>query len=139
MDEDRPESAAKTSEEIAELLAFFSEKLSTYRPEEKERILAAADWALKLHGEQKRASGDPYIVHPLNVASILVDIQMDAQAVIAALLHDVLEDTETSRVGLRKTTSKRRRGNASPWRPSTSTLLWPGDWASRASRTSWRT
>lgn len=102
MDEDRPASAQGTSDDIAELLAFFSEKLSTYRPDEKERILAAADWALKLHGEQKRASGDPYIVHPLNVASILVDIQMDAQAVIAALLHDVLEDTETSRIGLRK-------------------------------------
>ena len=102
MGEDRPASAPGTSDDIAELLAFFSEKLSTYRPDEKERILAAADWALKLHGEQKRASGDPYIVHPLNVASILVDIQMDAQAVIAALLHDVLEDTETSRIGLRK-------------------------------------
>ncbi|MBE3065036.1 MAG: bifunctional (p)ppGpp synthetase/guanosine-3',5'-bis(diphosphate) 3'-pyrophosphohydrolase [Spirochaetes bacterium] len=102
MDEDRRESAAKTSEEIAELLAFFSEKLSLYPPEEKERILAAAEWARRLHGDQMRASGDPYIVHPLNVASILVDIQMDAQAVIAALLHDVLEDTETSKVGLRK-------------------------------------
>jgi guanosine-3',5'-bis(diphosphate) 3'-pyrophosphohydrolase len=102
MDEDRPESVAKTSAEVAELLAFFAEKLSTYPPEEKERILAAAEWARTLHGDQMRASGDPYIVHPLNVASILVDIQMDSQAVIAALLHDVLEDTETSKVGLRK-------------------------------------
>ena len=88
--------------EVAELIAFFSEKLSAYSAEDKQRILAAADWALARHGAQKRASGDPYIVHPLNVASILVDIQMDAQGVMAALLHDVLEDTDVSRAELRK-------------------------------------
>jgi GTP pyrophosphokinase len=88
--------------EIQELFAFFSEKLSIYPPEEKLRILDAARWALARHGGQKRASGDPYIIHPLNVAAILVDIQIDAEAVIAALLHDVLEDTEVSRAELRK-------------------------------------
>jgi len=88
--------------EVAELLAFFSEKLSVYPAAEKQRIVAAADWALRRHGNQKRASGDPYIIHPLNVASILIDIQMDAEAVIAALLHDVLEDTDVSRAELRK-------------------------------------
>jgi guanosine-3',5'-bis(diphosphate) 3'-pyrophosphohydrolase len=94
--------AIDTDGEVAELLAFFSEKLSAYPAEEKQRIVAAADWALRRHGSQKRASGDPYIIHPLNVASILIDIQMDAEAVIAALLHDVLEDTDVSRAELRK-------------------------------------
>jgi GTP pyrophosphokinase len=94
--------AIDPSGEVAELLAFFAEKLSAYSADEKAGIIAAADWALTRHGTQKRASGDPYIIHPLNVAAILVDIQMDAQGVIAALLHDVLEDTEVSRAELRK-------------------------------------
>jgi GTP pyrophosphokinase len=90
------------ADEVSELLAFFSEKLSVYPPEEKERILAAAQRAQTLHGDQKRASGDPYFVHPLNVASILMDLRMDSQAVIAALLHDLLEDTSLTRTELRK-------------------------------------
>jgi GTP pyrophosphokinase len=94
--------AAIAATEVAELLTYFEEKLSSYLPEEKKKILSAADWARRLHGEQKRASGDPFFIHPLSVASILIDIHMDAQGVIAALLHDVLEDTETTRVALRK-------------------------------------
>jgi len=88
--------------EVPELLTYFRERLSAYSEEERSKILSAADWARKLHGEQKRASGDPFFIHPLSVASILLDIRMDAQGVIAALLHDVLEDTETSRQALRK-------------------------------------
>jgi guanosine-3',5'-bis(diphosphate) 3'-pyrophosphohydrolase len=88
--------------EITELLAYFTEKISAYPPEERERILAAAEWARKLHGDQKRASGDLFFIHPLNVASILVDLRMDYLAVIAALLHDVLEDTAARRAELRK-------------------------------------
>ncbi len=94
--------AAIAASEVAELLTYFEERLSTYPPEEREKILSAADWARHLHGGQKRASGDPFFIHPLSVASILVDIHMDAQGVIAALLHDVLEDTETTRASLRK-------------------------------------
>jgi GTP diphosphokinase / guanosine-3',5'-bis(diphosphate) 3'-diphosphatase len=91
-----------TTGEVEELLTYFKEKLSAYPPEEREKIMSAAAWSRRLHAEQKRASGDPFFIHPLSVASILVDIHMDAQGVIAALLHDVLEDTETSRAGLRK-------------------------------------
>ena len=94
--------AAHASAEVAELLTYFEEKLSAYTDEEKEKIHSAADWARRLHAEQKRASGDPFFIHPLSVASILVDIHMDAEGVIAALLHDVLEDTETSKAALRK-------------------------------------
>jgi len=104
MDEERKAIVEVSSDSIdaSELLAYFSEKLSVYPIEEKEKILSAADWSRRLHGEQKRASGDLYFIHPLNVASILVDLRMDSQAVIAALLHDVLEDTGASRTGLRK-------------------------------------
>ena len=94
--------AAIAANEVAELLTYFKEKLAVYTLEERDKILSAADWARRLHGEQKRASGDPFFIHPLSVASILVDIHMDAQGVIAALLHDVLEDTETSKAALRK-------------------------------------
>jgi len=94
--------AAVAASEVPELLTYFKERLSAYSEEERGKILSAADWARNLHGEQKRASGDPFFIHPLSVASILVDIRMDAQGVIAALLHDVLEDTETSRQALRK-------------------------------------
>ncbi len=94
--------AAVAASEVPELLTYFEERLSAYSPEERAQILSAAEWARRLHGEQKRASGDPFFIHPLSVASILLDIHMDAQGVIAALLHDVLEDTETSRAALRK-------------------------------------
>jgi GTP pyrophosphokinase len=100
--EERPGVLAAPTGEVAELLTYFSGKLSTYSPEEREKILSAAEWARRLHGDQKRASGDPFFVHPLSVAAVLVDIGMDADAVIAALLHDVLEDTETSKAELRK-------------------------------------
>ncbi|MGO9310547.1 MAG: HD domain-containing protein, partial [Spirochaetia bacterium] len=94
--------AAVAANEVAELLTYFEERLSAYSPEERQKILSAAEWARRLHGEQKRASGDPFFIHPLSVASILLDIRMDAEGVIAALLHDVLEDTETSRAALRR-------------------------------------
>jgi len=94
--------ASIATNEVTELLTYFKEKLAVYTLEERDKILSAADWARRLHGEQKRASGDPFFIHPLSVASILVDIHMDSQGVIAALLHDVLEDTETSKAALRK-------------------------------------
>ncbi len=97
-----PGAAAPADEDVGELISFFESKLAGYPAEERARILAAAAWARSLHGDQRRASGDPYVIHPLNVASILVDLSMDADAVIAALLHDVLEDTDARRADLRK-------------------------------------
>lgn len=53
--------------------------------------------AFKAHEGQKRASGEPYISHPLAVADILADMHMDYQSIVAAILHDVIEDTTTDR------------------------------------------
>ena len=52
---------------------------------------------MKAHGEQKRASGDPYFSHPLEVAAILTDLKLDDATIAAALLHDTIEDTEATR------------------------------------------
>ncbi|MBN1332931.1 MAG: bifunctional (p)ppGpp synthetase/guanosine-3',5'-bis(diphosphate) 3'-pyrophosphohydrolase [Synergistales bacterium] len=69
-------------------------KISRYMiKEELMKVGEAMVYAANAHGEQKRSTGDPYIVHCLNVASILADMQTDFTTVSAALLHDVLEDT----------------------------------------------
>ena len=73
------------------------EKASGYMKQaDLERIREAYDFAEKAHAGQVRKSGEPYILHPLAVAEILVDIQMDVTSIIAALLHDVVEDTTVS-------------------------------------------
>ena len=65
-------------------------------------ILRAYNYAKKYHGEQLRKSGESYIVHPLNVAYILAEIGLDDSTICAALLHDVVEDTEITEADLRK-------------------------------------
>ncbi|MGA7808788.1 RelA/SpoT family protein, partial [Bradyrhizobium sp.] len=54
-------------------------------------------YAMKAHGSQTRASGDPYFSHPLEVAAILTDLKLDDATIVAALLHDTIEDTEATR------------------------------------------
>jgi len=65
-------------------------------PGEEERIQRAFEFISEKHREQKRLSGEPYVIHPLSVARILADLNMDATTVVGGLLHDVLEDTETT-------------------------------------------
>lgn len=67
-----------------------------YDTEQIVKIEKAIDFMTVAHGEQKRANGDPYIVHPLSVADILVTWGMDVDSVIAGLLHDTIEDTKTT-------------------------------------------
>ena len=55
--------------------------------------MKAYNYALEKHGDQKRNSGEPYIVHPLNVAYILAEIHADIDTICAGLLHDTIEDT----------------------------------------------
>ena len=60
-------------------------------------------FANKAHAGQKRKSGEPYIVHPVSVANILVSLGMDTESVVAALLHDVVEDTPVTLDDIRRT------------------------------------
>ena len=61
-----------------------------------DQIRAAFEYADKCHEVQKRKSGEPYIIHPLAVAQIVADQKLDSESIIAALLHDVIEDTEAT-------------------------------------------
>lgn len=63
-------------------------------------ILKAYDFAKSNHKQQKRLSGEEYIIHPLNVASILSQIDLDDETICAAILHDVVEDTEVTKEDL---------------------------------------
>jgi RelA/SpoT family (p)ppGpp synthetase len=67
----------------------------SYSPQDVELVGRAFALAERAHTDQKRVSGEPYIIHPLAVAGILADLRLDAKAVSAALLHDVAEDTPT--------------------------------------------
>lgn len=67
--------------------------LASDRDFDMEKIDAAYQFALKSHGDQKRRSGVPYILHPISVAYILVELGMDTESIVASLLHDVVEDT----------------------------------------------
>src|SRR6266702_4028315 len=74
------------------------ERVKRYNPNTSEALLNRAYvYAMKAHGEQTRASGDPYFSHPLEVAAILTDLKLDDATIVAALLHDTIEDTEATR------------------------------------------
>src|SRR5688500_14430493 len=74
------------------------ERVRAYNPNTDEALLNRAYvYAMKAHGEQRRASGDPYFSHPLEVAAILTDLKLDDATIAAALLHDVIEDTDATR------------------------------------------
>lgn len=70
------------------------ERIKAYDPDaSEEQINRAYIFAMKCHGGQLRASGDPYYSHPVEVASILVEMRLDWQTIVVALLHDTVEDT----------------------------------------------
>ena len=76
------------------MLSVLTEKLSHYlEPKEVSKIERAYRYAEQCHSGQLRQSGDPYITHPLAVANILADMRLDHESLMAALLHDVIEDT----------------------------------------------
>ncbi|MEQ1590540.1 MAG: bifunctional (p)ppGpp synthetase/guanosine-3',5'-bis(diphosphate) 3'-pyrophosphohydrolase [Gallionella sp.] len=73
------------------------EELSTYlKPKDIEHVRVAIEFSRDAHQGQLRQSGDPYVTHPINVARILAPLHIDLQAIIAALLHDVVEDTDVT-------------------------------------------
>jgi GTP diphosphokinase / guanosine-3',5'-bis(diphosphate) 3'-diphosphatase len=74
------------------------DRVKQYNPGANEDLLNRAYvYAMRAHGEQKRASGDPYFSHPLQVAAILTDLKLDDATIAAALLHDTIEDTDATR------------------------------------------
>ena len=74
------------------------DRVRAYHPTADEDLLNKAYvFAIKMHGSQTRASGDPYFAHPIEVAGILTDYKLDTASIVTALLHDVIEDTDASR------------------------------------------
>src|SRR6185503_4736120 len=82
-------------EELTQVLGYL-------KPEDVEKIEQAYDVARAAHSGQYRQSGEPYITHPLAVAKILAEWHLDSQALMAALLHDVVEDTPTTKSEISK-------------------------------------
>ena len=75
-------------------LEDLEEKIEQFLPRvDKKKLRNAYQYALEAHGEQRRESGEPYIQHPLGVAAILSELEVDEPTLLAALLHDVVEDT----------------------------------------------
>ncbi|MFC3152603.1 bifunctional GTP diphosphokinase/guanosine-3',5'-bis pyrophosphate 3'-pyrophosphohydrolase [Litoribrevibacter euphylliae] len=79
----------------------FATQLTSYLPPDKINLVRRAYYyAEQAHEGQKRRSGEPYVIHPLEVAQILSEIRMDHQSLMAAMLHDVIEDTEVPKAAL---------------------------------------
>ncbi len=87
-----PGASSKLDKDLKHLV----ESLEAYMPAEQvEQVMRAYEFGATAHSGQTRMSGDPFISHPLAVAQILADMHMDSQAIAAAILHDVIEDTAT--------------------------------------------
>ena len=84
----------------------YRELMSTMRAnrpnDDLDIVRRAYEYSLKHHEGQLRASGEPYVVHPLETALVLADMKMDPVAVAAGLLHDSVEDTSVTTVDIRK-------------------------------------
>ncbi len=73
------------------------EKIKTYHPSSDFSMIEKAyKLAVEAHKDQKRKSGEPYIIHPLKVAYILAELELDMESIVAGILHDIIEDTEYS-------------------------------------------
>ena len=73
------------------------DRVKAYDPQADEDLLDRAYvYAMRAHGSQKRASGDPYFAHPLEVAGILTGMKLDTASIVTALLHDTVEDTDAT-------------------------------------------
>jgi len=92
----RPATVAET----AGIDALAAQLAAYLPPEQIERVRGAYAVGARAHASQKRRSGEPYITHPLAVATTLAGLRLDAETIIAAILHDTLEDTGMTRVQL---------------------------------------
>ena len=94
------------AEEIHEVDTKFQRLLTTVREnrpsDDLEVIRKAWEFCMQQHEGQKRASGEPYIIHPLEVAQVLAELRMDSTAIAAGLLHDAVEDTDVTSAEIAK-------------------------------------
>jgi len=91
--------AAQPRYMISDLCSYLESYLP---PEEVREVYRAYLFGAEAHKDQKRLSGEPYICHPVAVARILAEMRMDHQCLMAAVLHDVIEDTETAKEQLKR-------------------------------------
>src|SRR4249919_2132472 len=87
---------------MSEPLTLFNGLTGYLKPEDVARLESAFHFSEAAHEGQFRKTGDPYIVHPLAVANILAELHLDPQALTAALLHDVMEDTSVTKAEISK-------------------------------------
>ena len=95
--------AQKDYEDPNHLYDMLIARIRKYHPSTDVSLIEKAyQLAVKAHGNQCRKSGEPYIIHPLWVAIILADLEMDKETIAAGMLHDVVEDTEVTEEDIRK-------------------------------------
>jgi len=82
---------------MQEAATLFQELSGYLKPEDLAQLESAYEFSELAHEGQFRVSGEPYISHPLAVANILGKLHLDSQALTAALLHDVMEDTKVTK------------------------------------------
>lgn len=83
------------SKQVEKLYQELLDEIRRYHPsKDLSMVEKAYKLACEAHGEQKRKSGEPYIIHPLSVAKILAELELDLESIVAGLLHDVVEDTK---------------------------------------------
>ena len=90
------------SETVYTIDSLIQKILDDEKQYDLSKIISAYEFAAKAHANQVRSSGEPYITHPVAVAYILLELGMDTDTICAALLHDVVEDTDTTLEELRK-------------------------------------
>jgi guanosine-3',5'-bis(diphosphate) 3'-pyrophosphohydrolase len=89
-------SDVKTNDPLEERFEELEEKLKGLTPEERAQVRDAFHFARDHHKDQKRKDGSPYITHPLEVAHLVAELGLDADSIMAALLHDTIEDTQAT-------------------------------------------
>jgi GTP diphosphokinase / guanosine-3',5'-bis(diphosphate) 3'-diphosphatase len=87
------ELAQSSPDQLADLIG----RVQSYSPQaDVELIRRAYEYSARMHVDQKRESGEPYVIHPLNVALIIAQLKLDVPSIVTGLLHDVVEDTHAS-------------------------------------------
>jgi GTP diphosphokinase / guanosine-3',5'-bis(diphosphate) 3'-diphosphatase len=91
------ETLAATNNGYPDQLEELIRRVQLYNPQADVMLIRRAyDYSARMHSEQKRKSGEPYVIHPLNVALIIVQLRLDVASIVTGLLHDVVEDTRAS-------------------------------------------